>query len=528
MPGKIFINYRRIESLKDARHLATLLDKGPFRGRIFIDTKGLDGSPDWLHELERQVAASEAMVAVICPDWVNVRDAGGRRRIDSDRDFVRFELAEAFRRGIPVIPVLVDGARMPRGSELPDNLLLLTRPQAELLRAESFDDDAGKIARRVQADLAARRVRGWPGRAVAAIAVVALAGGVAVGSSVPERLGWPRPMVTDADAAGRIARLRAELADAKAEIGRLASARDAVVAEAKRLAGVLLAAEKALDSATARADGLEKQAAALQARVSALSAQLASLKRSPAAPAPPEVPAADLLRPGRVFRDCKDVCPEMVVLPSGEFMMGSNEYDDEKPARRVTIARPFAVGKFEVTFTEWDACVAGGGCKHQPGDENWGRGKRPVINVSWYDAKEYMGWLSRKTGKSYRLLSEAEWEYAARAGTTTRYSFGDAISKAQAQFRADKTVEVGSFPANRFGLHDMHGNVWEWVEDNWHPNYQGAPVDGSVWQSGDVSLRVLRGGSWAYDPQNLRSAIRYWDRPDYRRLNIGFRVARTL
>ena len=365
MPGKIFINYRRAESLKDARHLATLLDKGPFRGRIFIDLRGLDGSSDWLHELERQVAASEAMVSVICPGWAEVRDADGLRRIDSDHDFVRFELAEAFRRGIPVIPVLVDGARMPRGSELPDNLLLLTRPQAELLRAESFDDDVNKIVRRVQADVAARRVRGWPGWAVVAIAGVALAGGVGVGSSVPERLGWSRPVVTDAQATGMIAQLRSELAAAKAEIGRLASAKDAAlkeaaaqrtigegsakelshakseadvaakravvsekarseaVAEAKRLTGVLAAAEKAHDAATARTDGLEKQAAALQAQVSALTAELASLKRSPAAPLPPpQVPAA--ARGGETFRDCQ-VCPEMVVVPAGSFMMGSPE-----------------------------------------------------------------------------------------------------------------------------------------------------------------------------------------------------------
>ena len=222
----------------------------------------------------------------------------------------------------------------------------------------------------------------------------------------------------------------------------------------------------------------------------------------------------DLLRPGRVSRDCPDVCPEMVVLPAGEFMMGSNEYDSEKPPRKVTISRPFAVGKFEVTFSEWEACVADGGCTHRPADQHgWGRGRRPVINVSWHDAKEYVGWLSRKTGKSYRLLSEAEWEFAARAGTTTRYAFGDRITKSQAQFSegswssTGKTVEVGSFPANRFGLHDLHGNVWEWVEDAWHPNYHGAPVDGSAWQGGDAQ-RVLRGGSWmSINPDDLRSGL---------------------
>jgi formylglycine-generating enzyme required for sulfatase activity len=154
--------------------------------------------------------------------------------------------------------------------------------------------------------------------------------------------------------------------------------------------------------------------------------------------------------------------------------------------------------------------------------------------VSWDDVKQYVFWLSRKTGKVYRLLSEAEWEYAARAGTTTRYTFGDTISTNQAQFSegswgsAGKTVEVGSFAANRFGLHDMHGNVWEWVEDSWHDSYEGAPLDGSVWPGGDVSLRVLRGGSWFDIPVDLRSANRFGFQPTDHTYAVGFRVARTL
>jgi len=245
-------------------------------------------------------------------------------------------------------------------------------------------------------------------------------------------------------------------------------------------------------------------------------------------------PEVEALSPGRAFRDCPDVCPEMVAVPAGSFRMGSLVTEQgrdktEGPERKVTIARPFAVGKFEVTFAEWDACVAAGGCYHVPDDRGWGRGRRPVIGVSWNDAKEYTAWLSGKTGKTYRLLSEAEWEYAGRARTTTRYAFGDDIKSSQAQYSRDKTVEVGSFPPNRFGLHDMFGNVWEWVEDNWHGDYQGAPIDGSVWQGGDASRRILRGGGWRgsviYD---LRSANRGGNSPDTRTTGIGFRVARTL
>ncbi|MGH6815312.1 MAG: formylglycine-generating enzyme family protein, partial [Hyphomicrobiaceae bacterium] len=192
-------------------------------------------------------------------------------------------------------------------------------------------------------------------------------------------------------------------------------------------------------------------------------------------------------------------------------------------------------GRFAVTFAEWDAAVAAGGVKHKPADQGRGRGRRPVINVSWEeDAKSYATWLLNKTGKEYRLLSEAEWEYCCRAGTTTKYAFGDTISKSQAQFSegsygsAKSTAEVGKFAPNAWGLHDMHGNVWEWCEDNWHPNYQGAPDNGSVWSGGDTSLRVVRGGSWGSDPRFLRSACRDRFPSGLRFANVGFRVARTL
>ena len=271
---------------------------------------------------------------------------------------------------------------------------------------------------------------------------------------------------------------------------------------------------------------------------------------SPGAEAQRRPPAADPGGPGRVIRDCP-ACPEMVALPAGEFMMGSPESEkgrnkDEGPQRKVTIARPFAVGKFEVTFAQWDACVAEGGCTHKPGDESWGRGRRPVINVSWDDAKQFVVWLAKKTGKPYRLLTEAEWEYAARAVTKASdphapFSTGATINYKQANYDANftynkgpqgvyrqKTLDVGSLPRNAFGLHDMHGNVWEWVEDCYRDSYRGAPTDGSAVTSGDCSLRILRGGSWNYYPQLLRSAYRYATAGGIRVENVGLRVARAL
>jgi formylglycine-generating enzyme required for sulfatase activity len=270
------------------------------------------------------------------------------------------------------------------------------------------------------------------------------------------------------------------------------------------------------------------------------------------------------LQPKDSFTECNN-CPELVVAPDGSFMMGSPNSEsfmfmmgslnseqrrgsDESPQRRVTIAKPFAVGRFAVTFDEWDACVADGGCNvYKPADQGWGRGQRPVINVSWNDTKIYLAWLSRKTGKPYRLLSEAEFEYVARAGSKTAYPWGAEIGKGNANCDGcgsqwDQTAPVGSFAANAFGLYDMAENpcgrdsrtrlppcnVWEWVEDCDHGNYNGAPADGSAWISGDCSDRVVRGGVWYYYPQFLRSAYRSRFATDYRNYFLGFRVGRTL
>jgi formylglycine-generating enzyme required for sulfatase activity len=218
---------------------------------------------------------------------------------------------------------------------------------------------------------------------------------------------------------------------------------------------------------------------------------------------------------------------------------------NEGPRRKVAVPS-FAIAKFEVTFAQWDACIADGGCRHKPGDETWGRGRRPVINVSWQDTADFLAWLSRKTGKTYRLPAEAEWEYAARGITDPSaphppFSTGATINYRQANYDANfiygdgkmglfrqKTVEVGRFPKNAFGLHDMHGNVWEWVQDCYRDSYRGAPTDGSAVVSADCSLRVLRGGSWNYFPQLLRSAYRYATAPDVRLDIAGFRVARSL
>jgi len=252
------------------------------------------------------------------------------------------------------------------------------------------------------------------------------------------------------------------------------------------------------------------------------------------------------LAPKDVFKECDD-CPEMIVVPAGSFMMGSPESEwvrskDEDPRHLVTIDQAFSVSKFAVTFDEWEACVADGGCNaYRPDDHGWGRGRRPVIYVSWNDANAYAAWLSRKTSKTYRLLSETEREYVTRAGSTTPFWWGATISPQQANYNGNyaygdgptgenraRTLPVDSFQSNPWGLYQVHGNVNEWTQDCWHDDYVGAPSDGSAWTAGNCEFRVSRGGSWYSFPAILRSARRNRDFTDLRSFIIGFRVARTL
>ena len=243
----------------------------------------------------------------------------------------------------------------------------------------------------------------------------------------------------------------------------------------------------------------------------------------------------------RNFRDAQadglpcSYCPEMAVVPAGSFTMGSNERDEEKPPHSVTIANPLAVGRYVVKFEEWDACVADAGCKTPPDDRGWGRRNRPVINVSLNDAMEYVAWLSHKTGRAYRLLSEAEFEYAARAGSTTRYPWGEEVGTGQANcdgcgsaWDNKRTAPTGSFKPNAFGLYDMHGNVWQWVDDAWHASHKGAHEDGSVRTGDETYPHVVRGGSWGNFPVSLGSSSRSRSDPADYSGNIGFRVARTI
>ena len=236
-------------------------------------------------------------------------------------------------------------------------------------------------------------------------------------------------------------------------------------------------------------------------------------------------------RDGEIFQDC-DYCPEMVVVPAGSFSMGSpsserGRWEAEGPQHRVTIGYNFAVGRFPVTRDEYTRLAIENKTNFSQTDLD------PVVNISWYDAKAYVASLSEKTGKTYRLLSEAEYEYAERAGTITTYWWGDSDAE-RCKYsngygcNTRGTVPVGSYPANGFGLHDMAGNGWEWTGDCWNPNYAGAPSDGSAWQRDNCDERVVRGGSWSYYDSSNRCALRTGLIAGERYDVAGFRVARTL
>ena len=247
------------------------------------------------------------------------------------------------------------------------------------------------------------------------------------------------------------------------------------------------------------------------------------------------------LKAGDTFKECAQDCPEMIVVPSGSFMMGSpntepDRQPTEEPQHIVTFAKPFAISKYELTFDDWDTCVNYGDCTWHPSDAGWGRGQQPVIYVSWDDAKQYIAWLAKVTGQPYRLLSESEYEYATRAGTTTAFPWGDDIGENHAncsgcgsKWDDRQTAPVGSFAPNKFGLYDMVGNVFEWVEDCAHVSYDDAPTDGSAWiEGGNCRVHVARGGCWNNSPNILRSAFRYGIASNSRMLALGIRIGRTL
>jgi formylglycine-generating enzyme required for sulfatase activity len=504
----IFINYRRDDAPGVAGRLFDYLALRYPRGDLFMDVDAMKPGMDFAQQLDAQVSHCRVLLAVIGPRWFEIKDQAGHRRLDSDRDYVRIELAAALKRDIPVIPILVDGATMPPEESLADDLKPLARRHALELRHTRFNADADAIVHALEGVVPRRRAP-WGLVTAGAFVVVAF---VALALLWPKLAAKLHPAATPPQTAQHVLPPVPETAQQQSP------------AQTTQPSPAQTAPLPTVQPPTQPAQTTQQPAVQLAVK----SAQ------------PPFVPLTatreHTLQPGDSFRECAK-CPEMAVVPAGSFVMGSPapEYgrgSNEGPQHTVTFAHTLAVGRFSVTFDEWDACVADGGCdRYSPPDQGWGRGRRPVIGVSLNDANGYLTWLSRKTGATYRLPSEAEREYFTRAGTTTPYWWGSTISPDQANYgrSVSQSLPVDSFLPNPFGLYQVHGNVSEWTGDCLHDNYAGAPTDGTTWTEPTCDVPVRRGGSMGSPPIALRSAARgFKAHPADREPYLGFRVVRPL
>ncbi|MBN8454297.1 SUMF1/EgtB/PvdO family nonheme iron enzyme [Accumulibacter sp.] len=565
--SRIFISYRREDSELAASRLAEDLRRHFAPAQVFQDFASIDPGADFVDAVQRGLDTCAAVLVVIGSKWLNVVDKKERRRLDVPGDWVRHEVAESLRRpAVRVFPVLLDHAEMPGVEDLPEDLQALTRRQAFPLTVRHWGKDVAELVEHL------RRVPGLDRRCeVGPLPVETRAPEPGAPAAAVSGAAGPRsPVVVRERVAAAASSLPGSVAqgEQRAEDGPQEEERrdesrqraidagepgtgGAVAARWKPIAAISAAVAIAL-VVFARYAGQESHPGPVP--VPAKPPEVTLVEPQGPVPAAASAPAteqpAEIRTPavasgvppppptvGEAFRDC-DQCPEMVVVPGGSFMMGSPETEgsaEERPQHRVTFERPFAVGKYELTFDEWDACVADRGCNHKPDDRGWERGRQPVIDVSWDDAQAYVAWLAKKTGKPYRLLSEAEWEYAARAGSTTAYPWGKEPGRNRANFDGSgsqwsgkQTAPVGSFAPNAFGLYDMIGNVWESTQDCWNGSYAGAPMDGLPWLKGHCGRRVARGGFWDSTPGGARAAFRFWVEPGSRSSLLGFRLARTL
>jgi formylglycine-generating enzyme required for sulfatase activity len=494
---KIFISYSRADGSSLAEQLVAAFEAADFEA--YLDKHDIEKGEDWDERLKGLILKADTVVFIISPG--SIRSAQCSREVDRTLDLGK--------RLIPVHWIAVPE------SEIPARLKRLNytffsagaafaEPFAELVRA--IRQDLGWIREHTLIGEQAARWRTRIGNADDLLLR---------GSELAEALSWQARRKPDAPA----------ITDAQRTF-----IKTSVVGEQRRLVRA-----RRLKLATAILGTIVVAGAIAWSKEQWLKEQYFRLAhvRGHVLTASQE---GSLLPSSPPFKECT-ACPTMVVVPLGTFQMGSVEGlgdPGEFPIHPVSIRQPFAVGKFEVTFAEWDACSAFGDCDGSVSANGWGRGRQPVLNISWEDANKYVGWLSRMTGKPYRLLSEAEWEYAARAGSQGYFTFGNDDERNLREYawfegNADrKSHPTGEKRANAFGLHDAHGNVKEWVQDCWRDDYRGAPSDGAPRLSGNCSRRVVRGGSWLHRARALRSASREAISIDTRRDDLGMRVARSI
>lgn len=477
----LFISYRREDSSGYAINLYDRLASHFGRDHVFMDIDQIKPGEDFHDVIHDKLKSVEVAVVLIGKHWLNIPGETGRR-LDNPDDWVRLEIATLLERKIRVIPVLVGGATMPKSTELPECMQPLARRQTHEISDNRFHADVDRLTQVLETMVSVQ--------------------------SSPQQTASPTPT------------------DSKKSSNWFAISLGIVA--------LLFGAVALYNDFSGNTEDAVAIPSPHDASDSTPPAPTATDKTTDTNNATATTPVVAQKTEIRLPFE-----PEMVHIPAGTFMMGSPESEkdrkpDEGPQREVTIAA-FEIGKYEITFDEYGA-FAQATNRVLLDVRGWGLGKRPVIYVSWDDAKAYVKWLSEQTGKQYRLPTEAEWEYAARAGTQTRYWWDNDIGNNNAvcdgcgsQWDNKYTAPVGSFKANTFDLHDTAGNVWEWVEDCWHDDYRNAPTDGSAWldaNGGNCNRRVTRGGSWGNSPLRLRSAVRSRGDTDFTNASVGFRVAR--
>ncbi len=528
---KIFINYRRKDSAPYADRLYDRLADHFGPDHVFMDIDQIEPGEVFDQVIQEKLTAVQAAVVLIGEHWLDIADADGQRRLDHPDDWVRLEIAAVLERNIRVIPVLVGGAAMPKSTQLPESLVSLTRRQAIEITDQRFHTDTDKLIKALEKIVGAPVLpKSEPPRK----------------PEEPEKPGFPR----FAAIAGVLG------------IG---------------LVGIYfgLMPPKTLPVQWEPENpAVEPIAAAV-----IVETKPASINK-PTTEQPQATTPEPIIQPVTELPKAAIIEPDMVRIPAGKFLMGSPETEegrtsDEGPQHEVTISRPFALSQHEITVGQFRQFVedagyrttaeqSGKGCFVWTADKkkierlaerNWKstgfkqNDNHPAVCVSWNDAQQYVQWLSKKTGKHYRLPTEAEWEYAARAGSKNARFYpdgqqcqyanglgqegkaiaGSGWAMAECTDDYDYTAPVGRFKSNQYGLSDMLGNVWEWTQDCWHENYNNAPGDGSAWldkDGGNCDRRVVRGGSWLNVPQLLRSANRSRDITDVSNSDLGFRIAR--
>ncbi|MGF1569302.1 MAG: SUMF1/EgtB/PvdO family nonheme iron enzyme [Nodosilinea sp.] len=552
---KIFISYRRSDSEDIAGRVHDRLMDDFDKDSVFFDVETIPYGLDFRDFLKGEVQQCQVLIAIIGPDWLSAQDGDGHRRIDDPADWVRIEIESALARDIPVIPLLVRGARLPRPDELPDSLRNLAYRNAATARAgRDFHMDMGRLIEQIEHHFVV-----WQAEQASPLDPTDP-------PAPPQRLATTHPTTHRQEQARQQPATRLTTPPEPAAANRPAPLSSG---PSPSLSG--LSRRRMIQIAGCGGGGLVLALAANSILRNSQGDSPNGPNGTDANPSDADTttPAADLTtfnfevvtvnEAGEIIdRQTKqdqefeenlgsNITLSMVAIPAGEFVMGSppeeeGRADNEGPQGTVRVPS-FFMGSFPVTQAQYQAVMG-----ENPSSFAENGAKRPVETVSWYDAIAFCEKLSQQTGRLYRLPSEAEWEYACRANTTTPFNFGPTITTDLANYRGtdlesegttypghygqgppgsfrEQTTDVGSFPPNAFGLYDMHGNVWEWCADHQHDSYEGAPTDSTAWLSSDESaFRMLRGGSWYNVPASCRSARRISDSPDTSDQVSGFRV----